>query len=158
MTPAQALLASVRGPPPPPLPAPPPPPPPPEALIALAKASLAPDFPPSAWLRSPATASAPPAYLAPSSVHFPGVCRYDDAHARVPFSEGLYAPDGADLPRAPVVWTLLAAAWPALRGWDAPSLAARCAPGDTFALDGGPGFAREGLHSASVSMAASGNR
>jgi hypothetical protein len=151
MTPAQALLASVRA------PATPIPPSQPsltaEEAISAAKRALAPGLPLSAWLRAPG-APPHPTYLPPSSVEFPCVARYADAHPRVPFSEGLYAADGGDLPRAPTVWAGLAAAWPSLRGWDAPALAARCAPGDTFELDGGPALAREGLHSASVGMAA----
>lgn len=151
-TAAQAILASVR--PPPTQPSSPLPPPLPAVEIDNAKRALAPGVPLSAWLRA---AGSPPfsALLGPSSVALPCcAAAYVDAHPRVPFSEALYAPDGSDLPRSPLVWSGLTAAWPSLRGWDAPSLAARCAPDDLFALDGGPGFAREGLHSASVRMAA----
>jgi len=154
MTPAQRILASVRNTPPAPPPiAPPPPATPPTDAIDAAKQRLAPGVPLESWLRS--ADSPPPAmYLAPSTVTVSGAS-FTDAHPRVPFSDATYDPCGDDLPRLPTVWVGLAAGWPSLRsGWNAPVLAARCAPGELFAVDGGPGFARNALHAASVPMAA----
>ena len=142
-----------------PLPAAPPPPPPPS--IADAKARLAPEQAPAAWLRA---SSAPRSFAVRS---LPGgdviaafigdggreVC-FADNTPRVDFSEGAFAPSGDDLPHVPVVLRGVAAGWAAMRGagWSLAALAARCGAGDCFSLDGGPGFARASLSSAAVDM------
>jgi hypothetical protein len=155
MTPAQARLAAVRNAtgtfstslltfPPPALVV--------EATIARAKSLLAPDQPASAWLKD-AEDSDIALFESNSgsiSINHDSTI-YTDTNLRIPFDDTSFSPSGDDLPTIPTVFKGLAKDWLALK-WNASSLAARCKATDVFALDGGPGFARESLHSAVCSM------
>ncbi len=81
---------------------------------------------------------------------------YVDNVPRVPFTPGKFHVSGRDLPIEPSVLQGCTEGWPAVarEGWSVKSLAERCAPDALFAVDGGPGFARETLCSAQVTMRA----
>ena len=145
MTPAQARLAAVRlttGPLSTPLLVLP-------VTIARAKLALAPDQPSSAWLKNASDALVE---LESGSISINHTI-YTDTNTRIPFDDNSFSPSGDDLPLIPTVFSGLAKDWLALK-WNAANLAARCKATDVFALDGGPGFARESLHSAVCSMSA----
>lgn len=128
-----------------------------EASITRAKVALAPDEPESAWLDDrfrPAIAlDGNKSVYIDCGNGFTAVYTDTMGAARVAFCDSAFSPSGDDLPLIPIVFTGLAAGWPAL-GWNATTLAARCVADDVFAVDGGPSFARESLNSAVVSMRA----
>jgi hypothetical protein len=157
MTPAQRLLAAVRaadgG-------APPSPPPrdaPARGSIALAKLSLAPAQPASAWL-SPSPRAPRAALSPPRRVRLASGAVLVDALARTRFDARAFRADGADLPTSPAVLVgVVENDLAAPHRWGAAALAARAARDGEWAewgVDGGPAFARETLAAARVTMPA----
>jgi hypothetical protein len=81
---------------------------------------------------------------------------HTDTGVRVAYAPGAFRACGSDLPREPRVLTGVTAGWRAMEGegWSLAALAARCRAEDAFALDGGPGFARESLAPAAAPLRA----
>jgi hypothetical protein len=151
LTRAQEILAAVRA--ESALACPPPPPPLPHNSISAAKARLAPHQKSAAWC----ALSLPPRAVREGNgiVLLPSGERLLDTEPRQPVTHYSYSADGCDLPQEPAVFTRLTEDWPrGLGEWGMKALAARAQPSDGFNVDGGPGFARETLERASVSMAA----
>jgi histone arginine demethylase JMJD6 len=121
--------------------------------IAAAKASLAPNKPPSAWVQDDGTASTTIQHVTGSpNVTINGHCFVDNAQ-RFPVSD--FEQHGDNLPLEPAVITGCCDEWAAFSSptssWSVADLAQRLG---TFKLsvDGGPSFARESMSLGRVTM------
>jgi histone arginine demethylase JMJD6 len=122
--------------------------------IAAAKASLAPNKPPSAWVQDDGSAATIIEHVTgSSSVTINGHCFVDNAQ-RFPVSD--FEQHGDNLPLAPAVITGCCADWAAFStptiNWSIADLVQRLGPDTQLSIDGGPSFARESMCMGRVTM------